>query len=1383
MALPVAARRGTLYAVIVFLLLSIFIQSSYAAQTPLKSFSQLQSESSQPQCDAASCARRQKLTPAMMQYLAGQAVDKHRAKEQAKSGDQKKSTEEGLRDILKTFDTNKNNRLDKDELFAMIKTFEGTKVGDDDWKTRAKNGGSLAQPAKEDDDWNEELRFQNVMDALGLGSFNQQELLEIAGDSNDELFNHDSLISLASENDTPSNPDNDRIYGSTIKMIESKIETLHSLPPTESTQSCAIQLRIAIRIAKRNAEMLPTFECLTLKPAALLCECFAPGGGWSTPLHRRSSDSDAAIYSDDYSSAAQTPAIGLHRRLTSFDGITDMTSLLHGDRISTSNVGIREFKSAVRYLTRPVLFAVSKLFDIAASAATDAANVGGRVAAQISARVIGLLAAEIAVEVATLVVGAVIGIVSIFLAIFLSLNFFSCDIVENDFKYPLQEVSDAGDFVPMDLIAWNPDTDAKPKCALAVYKSRDCVSWGTQSCSDGGKYRAPTKGMVNGRSDKDVVEASGMTLADCAKICYDSGVCSAFSATLGDDSFAPGKVICRMAITDQVDVIDADQSTTWFAKAGTSAFSTGVQFADIVANFKILWMSGTPGSGEKWTIATTVMTLSLLMMGNCLERVAHAFPNLVAHMNTKYTTTKDFDSALTQLTKFLSAGFQDNMEAIKGCAYLDNPDGLEATAAANIYFASRSINLFHVANDILEAARSDGVNPGDGYENGVPTSGIDPSFRVLVQRPVTHYSDMPSHPIDTDTDLEMPDADDEEPPQTDPTRQEVEKQSMDNYINLTKMLGSVAAAIATVNRVTTNTDNKEDYEWVRLHVANVGQADNMYLEFNQWTCKKISVAGVGIKWRPSLVMFYSGWCDINQRRRTWVDGGVQHGMDETMGLIKLAPFLGWAYQNGVQQSYVFDEVVVTHLDIDHYILVSWVLQLPLILQGAIYAQWIRTGANLRWNNYVDSTWRNGIGLPAFNGGEPTQNPYTAAYNWLMSSGTSVETIVKILSPPRGNWDKAGTDTWAQVLSKNGVTAPTGQWWTGLRARVNPQRVTGNAYNTDAGWDQSGYDSTGQKFNGDRISGEHITFARRAAQLTSVSAFQGHGTAIASYGGISAATSILWPQQISLSTMAQRCSFGGLYPVGTTQWGSYVKRDWADEDECESVNGTVTCNIVNHPSHLYRRASDTGYNPQKNHLSIVTKTTVNNARIVLTGDAVSRSMSLMAQNNAGHLNTDLLKIPHHGSSTTGDRSNLNGLQADVVVITGRYESKGVVGTNKEPSPPYSAKYLIWIIQEHYRQRPGNKLTIYVTDWPADWALTTLRALRDKVGVRPNDCNYVIRQTWGGYFGFFSFNTRTNQSPDDPAISETVIGSWPVNLGRLPAQGSCDLSWDSTSDGSY
>ena len=153
---------------------------------------------------------------------------------------------------------------------------------------------------------------------------------------------------------------------------------------------------------------------------------------------------------------------------------------------------------------------------------------------------------------------------------------------------------------------------------------------------------------------------------------------------------------------------------------------------------------------------------------------------------------------------------------------MDNLDGLDALAAANLYFQSRSINLFHQASELLQEAYKNRIWPSDGYVKGIPTPGIDQHFRIILRKWPNFYSDSEPADAENDVDYEMEDSVDSVP--ADPP-------SDGDYGGIpdvfSETLDQLALDIGTklTFKVSTLT---EEYQWLRYVAVNVGQGDCGY---------------------------------------------------------------------------------------------------------------------------------------------------------------------------------------------------------------------------------------------------------------------------------------------------------------------------------------------------------------------------------------------------------------------------------------------------------------------------------------------------------------------------------------------------------------------------
>ena len=77
-------------------------------------------------------------------------------------------------------------------------------------------------------------------------------------------------------------------------------------------------------------------------------------------------------------------------------------------------------------------------------------------------------------------------------------------------------------------------------------------------------YRAPVTGRLEPKNEGEALETELTTVEECARVCFQSGVCGGFSVTITEDV---SKVMFRIAMKDDVDVVDDEDSTTWFSES------------------------------------------------------------------------------------------------------------------------------------------------------------------------------------------------------------------------------------------------------------------------------------------------------------------------------------------------------------------------------------------------------------------------------------------------------------------------------------------------------------------------------------------------------------------------------------------------------------------------------------------------------------------------------------------------------------------------------------------------------------------------------------------------------------------------------------------------
>ncbi|KAJ3040897.1 hypothetical protein HDV00_010357 [Rhizophlyctis rosea] len=1273
--------------------------------------------------------------------------------------------------MLRRYDLNKDGKLDKDEAaFLMRKhglAYETPQAAG------SKSGMNLRQ----------DLKVSHYLKAMGFGDTDPDWLLENGND--EDAVDYEAWVEHVTSHDHRTQ--NEKEYGRTIKLIETKFRKL-------GPSICETEMRAAIKLAHQDARLLPTLPCLTLTPAHALCECF----GYAPT---KNSESEHTIHRRNVAASTTSIAVGNHlaRRFPIPD--IEMVPLLQST--NTEWNAARNTFSKLSVIDRALLRVQSALAPL---------------------RLMTFAALRVAFVWAG-IVSVAIGVIFLIIQIILSLNFFNCHVDQGDFENPVKALMESGDLVPMNFLAWDPSTP-EPKCTLAVYISETCGWFGSsesKSCHKGGElahpnacidpgrwgsctcnvvqcrskcwkvfggcccealmYRAPVNGRLEAKKDGDAIEARLTTVEKCAQLCYQSGSCPAFSITLEDKSSSKN-VRCRLAMSEDVEVVEDDHSTTWWSKKNApNPFSNGVNFSDLVANLKVLWQSGEPGTSDKWKIALRTISIGLLTMGGCLDVVAAVFPELVAHMNTAYKDIKNWDSAITQFTKFMSAGFAGNRVAIDGCAYMDNPDGLEALAAFNIYFQSRSINLLHASGTLFDAAKKSGLVPSDGYHKGIPTPGLDQNFQILLRIWRKMHSDGTSTSAAVDTDYEMEDTQDEDVDQSQDTKSDDSYAPLSQYGTIHDLITAFEANVGVKMRVKVKEGGPKTVEWLRWVSINVGQGDCGYQEFNRWSCQSLSVDGVDFKWTPAFILRWSGYCTVVDRRRVWVDGGVGRGKSPSFALGSgVLHSAGFTYIAGVAQPYIFDEALITHLDLDHF---NVILTAVDTFSGGGMFQWVlKRGGQIRWNNYFDQDWRDAMGFDPLNG--QWTNPYMDALNYVVRNAP-VENAIRIFQESSfPTVDDSGPDhTWAKRLSNNGVAVPNA-YWTSLKATINPERIPSFGSNVNEGWRDV---KTTHGISQALLKLWYIT-RRDFHEIAPV--YRGVGNGVPGQFDFGHTTSILWPRQNTLTYMGMRHSFGGDKSDTLTGFSTFYKRDGNDTKEepvapfvapvaepaapvitdSAACEGTCPSILVE----LTKRAPplDTGFAAFKNHLSITHKVVFNGARLVLTGDVISQSMDFMNTDGVGHLNADLFKVPHHGSSKTGARADLKGIQADKIILSGRYQTSQATGQT-DPSEPYSFRYILWIIQEHHRARPDKKLDLYITDFPIfRYRSTPLANLAIRSGIRPGDCNYEIHTTM--IRPWMAFNSKTNLDDGNQGPwYDDVLGANPVDLGT-PGNGACDHDYE-------
>ncbi|KAJ3019377.1 hypothetical protein HKX48_002133 [Thoreauomyces humboldtii] len=1286
-----------------------------------------------PSCPVSSGGRPYKAPSlAQLKYLAGRAIDK-RAAETPVTRDQ-------FETIVRRFDADGNGILDRNEL---------------EYLTARMGAGNQRSP----DDWNpKEVTMVDHLRSVGFQSVAANDHVH------DHLAEHyengitvEHLVEEAFNQEKISA--NTVKYGSTLTLLERKMDTL-------GPASCTDHLRLALQILARNGDALPNVECLTVTPANDLCDCFAPV---------------------DTSVSVVPASHRLERRILNFN-----LPILNNGWIRLARDSGSIFSDVI-----------SSLLQL-----REAVAVAGFVA-----------------EWGPIIVAIAVVIFVIIELLRFAVSYFNCKPDANDFKGPVAKLTAIGDFVPMNFIAWDPSTPA-PTCALAIYISNTCGWEGTadsQSCSNGGElvypnsckdifrygscvcglkckskcwkvfqgcccealmYRNPRAGRLEPQNGDTLLGKDLTTVEDCAQTCYDSGICAGFSITTTHDNDI-SKVQCRLSVSDSgdADLVADSASTTWFSnKEAPGAFANGVDFIDIYADLKILWLAGSSGApavgGSKVQTALNIIMLSLLAMSGCLERMTFATPDLITTMMTSYQNIhSDFDGSATRLAGVMSTTLTVNPAVVDQCAYFNDPDGLKTVAAMNIFFNSVGVNMFQTASNLRYAALKEGIMPSDGYFQGLPSTGIDKNFKLLTRASLPGWSDMinPTPDPADDTDDDEDELDDDMPDPLPPLEADFQFAPVLGVANspLSDAITDLCTAFAlgakvsdTLGWAAQKNQPKVPYKWSRLVVVSVGQADAMYQEFTHYECLPLLVGGKTVLWTPRTIRNFPFVCDLIDRRRIWVDGGTHSWQNGVWAKIALTAFLPPVVISGAYQTYMFDEAIITHLDTDHYVAMTSAMN-----EFRIIYQYFAPNANIFWNNFLDATWRSQTGFtPA------QQNPYIDALNYAFKAVGADAQNVRMGST---------TQSWGALLTAKNIPLPPGNpYWVGLLAKVLPHRDPDYDADTDNGWDA--YTSSKP------ATIQHIELwnaINREFPLTNQRGYVGGNEPAQFATDLGATTTILWPQPTTLLTNAARCSYGGVEGdgVGATGAGPLRRRmgiaNMTETDENPyGPEGAHSDKMV----HLEERSVQNDYAAVKNHLSIVTKTTMNGARVVLTGDAISQSLTGIG---ADAMNCDLFKAPHHGSSNTGQRTDFNGIQADKIIISGRYDKnnpKKPATSTSDPSLPYSTTYLLWIIQSHHASRPDKTLNLYITgiaDWPDfPWIIdgTPLRALRDRPGVRPQDCNYNIWRlpVRGAYFGF---DTALVADTTEPIYDDVTNAMW-VNLG-LAANGggvACDQSWETLTD---
>ncbi|TPX61752.1 hypothetical protein SpCBS45565_g07204 [Spizellomyces sp. 'palustris'] len=1329
----------------------------------LSSSAILQSAAQQPVYD---------LSDHLVNHLANRAITRHKHK----------SGRDNYLRVLQAYDGNGDGSLDREEILAMINAID--------------NG-----VGKKSD--NEDVpKFVHVKRAVGLHDFADEDLVEqiMVQVGNTGTLRHETLSNLAA--DAKLREENNDMYGPTCDLIDRKVQEL-------GPSSCDLELRAALSICMKHASILSSLECLSTSKAQDLCSCFD-----TNQFTKRE------IIPIEMTPIIAAPTHELIVRAETFEMINWPYELLDGPS-GPSRSNLRPARlPKIQRIGVAVLRAVIRG---GASVVFNALKLGGVLLGTVGISIAALEVFEfcsispflpIFMSTTILIVQVLTVLLSIILTA-LHINYFSCDITAEDFKHPIEALRSTGDMLPVDFVVWSTD-QPPPKCSLLLYWSDSCGFQSTgashtcshdgsrvhgNSCVDVGrdgscgcgafpllwcsslcwkvtqgcccealKFRDPVPGSLAAASSLE--EPLG-SVSDCAKLCVHSPGCSAFSVMPNEDDAKT--TVCRIATTDSVSIEQNDAATTFYSKGkdivstlptwptsselipsfstgASDEFAGGVTFRDIVQNLKVMYNSDKCGTGGRWEGAIKQVGLALMVMGNCLRRVVDVFPQLINSMISDYTNVGDFDTAVAKLTKYLAAGLTAQREVVRGCAYLDNPEGLAAFAAMNIYTASRGINMVPVAEDLLGRATATGLNPSNGYWNGNPTTGVNAQNQILTTRGRRSRSDFEDDdPVDPD-DPDDPPEDGPDPPE-DPGEDDPddEYEDPDRDPNGEPFLKRIAKLCIRVKITITKRPAPQEVEWINLYVVNDGQADSMAQEHVRYECQNLMEDGKPVEWTSTNVKAYPNACTLKERRRIWVDGGKTHTRSTEVFKQQLGPIV----IDGTEKDYYFDEIMVTHNDEDHFASFLKVLRPGGDSLGP-RGRWVPLQAPMTWNNPMDISTRTIVSATE-------HNNYTKAVNFLAHS------VVPLIGPKAKTFRLPDTKkTWRDLITAAGLTPPNEPWVDGM-ALVNPDSTgkQGHAFTSILFelWQRSSDNAlqVSLGYVGGRPPGQSFRFA------------------------VSGSTDVLWPPTRQLKDIYGRRSFGGTRPDRVTTQEPLVTRSLssyvADEQCMPTENGSLGMAPVCASSPFValdeRELSDSRLDvaPLKNYISIVTQPHLGDVKLLLTGDAIAQSFARFTTGRDSHL----VKVAHHGSKNTGSRADVSGFaNADVFVITGKWRGGRVDGDH-----PYAVKFILWIIQEHFKLswlRLHNGAYIQspaFEDAPSDSHIpnTAFRRFRDPT-FRPADCNFEIWRTNSKKMGFFKFSTKSTADSSGSPIDKTVDGAVLLDFGSKPARGNCNLSWDST-----
>ncbi|KNC97256.1 uncharacterized protein SPPG_07644 [Spizellomyces punctatus DAOM BR117] len=1305
----------------------------------------LQSTAQQPVYD---------LSDHLVNHLANRAITRHRHK----------SGRDNYLRVLQAYDGNGDGSLDREEILAMINSID-------------KSVGKKAD--------NEEVpKFVHIKRAVGLHDFADEDLVEqiMVHVGNTGTLRHETLSSMAA--DAKLRDENNDVYGATCDLIDRKVQEL-------GPSSCDLELRAALSICMKHASILSSLECLSTAKAQDLCSCFD-----TSQFTKR-----------DFMPIEMSTVIAAHTheliaRADSFEMTNWPYELLDGPSRSRltparmpklQRIGLAVLKAVIRGGARIVFTAL---------------RIGGVVLGPVGIPIAAVEIFEFCVLSPAIFMFTVILIDSrgfdrasqyhfngaAYQLFFLRHHFrFVLTLAGTvtwfveDFRHPIETLRSTGDLLPVDFVVWSTDQPA-PKCSLLLYWSDSCGFQSTgashtcshdgrrvhgNSCVDIGrdgscgcgdfpllwcsslcwkvtegcccealKFRDPVPGSLAAASSFE--EPLG-SVSDCAKLCVHSPGCSAFSVMPNEDD--ANKAVCRISTTDSVAIERNDAATTFYSKGASDEFAGGVTFRDIVQTLKVMYNSDTCDTGGRWDAAIKQVGLALMVMGNCLRRVVDVFPQLINSMISDYTNVGDFDTAVVKLRKYLAAGLTAQREVVRGCAYLDNPEGLAAFAAMNIYTASRGINMVPVAEDLLGRATATGLNPSNGYWNGNPSTGVNEQNQILTTRGRRSRSDFEDDdPVDPDNPDDPPeDGPDppEDPGEDDPDKDYEDADKDPNGEPFLKRFRGLLCVRVTVT--VTRRPVPQEVEWINLYVVNDGQADSMVQEHVRYECQNLMQNGVPVVWSSTNVKAYPNACTLKERRRIWVDGGKTHTRSTEVFKQQLGPIV----IDGTEKDYYFDEIMVTHNDEDHFASFLKVLRSGGDNLGP-RGRWVPLQAPMTWNNPMDISTRTIVSATE-------HNDYTKAVNFLAHS------VVPLIGPKAKTFRLPDTKKkWRDIITAAGLTPPNEPWVDSM-ALVNPDSAgkQGHAFTSILFelWQRS-------SDNGLQVSPGYVG-GRPPGQSFRLA--------------VSGSTDVLWPPTRQLTDIYGRRSFGGTRPDRVTTQEPLVTRSFssyvADEQCMPAENAPLgiapVCSSSPFVALDERELPDSKLDvaPLKNYISIVTQPHLGAVKLLLTGDVIAQSFARFTTGRDSHL----VKVAHHGSKNTGSRADVSGFtNADVFVITGKWRGGRVDGDH-----PYAVKFILWIIQEHFKVRADNTLRIYVLDAPSDSNIpnTAFRRFKDPT-FRPADCNFEIWRTNSKKAGFFKFSTKSTADDSGSPIDKVVDGAVLMDFGSKPAKGNCNLSWDST-----